>query len=77
MRRLQFVCVDRDRPRNVVREIDSIIALLRSGLSFVIYPEGTRSKAGELGSFGRGSVLLAARTGIPIGFTALFVKPSR
>ncbi len=66
MRRLRFVCVDQDRPRNVVRGIDSITALLRSGLSLVIYPEGTMSKAGELGSFGRGSVLLAARTGIPI-----------
>lgn len=66
MRRLRFVCADRRHPRNILRDIDSIVALFRSGLSLVVYPEGTRSKDGKLGSFGRGAVLLAARTGVSI-----------
>ncbi len=66
MRRLRFICVDRRHPSNILRDIDSIIALFRSGLSLVVYPEGTRSRDGKLGPFGRGAVLLAARAGIPI-----------
>jgi len=66
MRRLRFVCVDRANPRDALKNMDATVALLRSGLSLVVYPEGTTNKTGKLGSFKRGAVLLAARAGVPI-----------
>lgn len=66
IRRLRFVCVDRANPRDALKNIDATVALLRSGLSVVVYPEGTTKKTEKLGSFKRGAVLLAAKAGVPI-----------
>lgn len=66
MRHLRFVCVDRANPRDALKHIDATVALLHSGLSLVVYPEGTTDKTGKLGSFKRGAVLLAGRAGVPI-----------
>ena len=66
MRLLHFVCVDRTHPRNVLKYIDTIAALIGSDISFIVYPEGTRSETGKLGQFTRGAVLLADRACVPI-----------
>lgn len=39
---------------------------LRSGMSMVIFPEGTRSQDGSLGPFQRGAFTLATEIGLPI-----------
>ncbi|MEU6923898.1 lysophospholipid acyltransferase family protein [Streptomyces sp. NPDC046631] len=39
---------------------------LRSGRAVVLFPEGTRGKDGELGSFHRGALVLAERAGVPV-----------
>jgi 1-acyl-sn-glycerol-3-phosphate acyltransferase len=39
---------------------------LRSGQSFLIYPEGTRSPDGRLQHFKKGAVVMAIKAGIPI-----------
>jgi len=66
IRRLRFVCVDRANPRDAVKNIDATVALLRSGLSVGVYPEGTTKKTEKLGFFKRGAVLLAAKASVPI-----------
>lgn len=66
MRRLRFVRVDRVNPRDDLRNIDSITALLQSQLSLMVFPEGTMSRTGKLGSFKRGAVLLAAKADVPV-----------
>lgn len=66
MKRLHFICVDRERTRDAVNNIENAIGIFDSGLSLVVFPEGTTSRTGELGSFKRGAVLLAAKTRIPI-----------
>ncbi|MCD4707397.1 MAG: 1-acyl-sn-glycerol-3-phosphate acyltransferase [Candidatus Sabulitectum sp.] len=66
MRRLHFICVDRERVRDAVSSIENAAGIFDSGLSLVVFPEGTTSKTGELGSFKRGAVLLAARAQVPI-----------
>jgi 1-acyl-sn-glycerol-3-phosphate acyltransferase len=46
--------------------------LLREGKSIVIFPEGTRSETGELGTFRNGIGLIARETGAPIIPTYIF-----
>lgn len=40
--------------------------LLRSGHTVIVYPEGTRSRDGDLGRFRSGAARLAARAGVPL-----------
>ena len=40
--------------------------LLSRGWSLVIYPEGTRSRSGEIGSFKGGIALIAKKSGRPV-----------
>ncbi len=40
--------------------------LLSRGWSLVIYPEGTRSRTGEIGTFKGGLALLAKKSGRPV-----------
>ncbi len=66
MKRLRFVCVDRERARGSITGIDETIKLFDSGLSMVIYPEGTTRSTQQLGPFKRGAVLLSAIAQVPI-----------
>ncbi len=66
MRRLGFVCVNRAHPKDALRSVDATTASICSGISFVAFPEGTRSRTGELGPFGRGAALLASKACAPI-----------
>ncbi|MCK4505817.1 MAG: 1-acyl-sn-glycerol-3-phosphate acyltransferase [Candidatus Aegiribacteria sp.] len=66
MRRLRFVSMDRANPHNDLKSIEATAALLQSHLSIVVFPEGTMSRTGKLGSFKRGAVYLAANANIPI-----------
>ncbi|MVO89787.1 1-acyl-sn-glycerol-3-phosphate acyltransferase [Streptomyces sp. p1417] len=39
---------------------------LRAGRAVVLFPEGTRARAGELGTFHKGALVLARRAGVPV-----------
>ncbi|MFD4629749.1 lysophospholipid acyltransferase family protein [Streptomyces sp. NPDC058284] len=39
---------------------------LRAGRAVVLFPEGTRARDGELGSFHRGALVLAEHAGVPV-----------
>jgi 1-acyl-sn-glycerol-3-phosphate acyltransferase len=49
-----------------VRAIDTALALLERGQAVGVYPEGTRSKTGEMLPFLKGAAWLALRTGAPL-----------
>lgn len=72
MRRLHCLFLDRHDPRAGMQMILDSIELIKSGISVLIFPEGTRSKDGKLGEFKPGAVKMAAKTGcaiIPVAIT--------
>jgi 1-acyl-sn-glycerol-3-phosphate acyltransferase len=66
LRRADFVPVDR---RNRARAVASLRAAgekVRSGVSIVVFPEGTRSADGRVQAFKKGPFALAEAAGVPI-----------
>jgi 1-acyl-sn-glycerol-3-phosphate acyltransferase len=60
------VFVDRSTPRRAAESIREAAAVIRSGTSVLIYPEGARSFGPDLLPFLRGAFLLAVEAGVPI-----------
>jgi len=62
-----MVRVDRQNREKAGLSIDRAVRYLkRSCSSVLVYPEGTRSRTGELGRFKKGSFLLAIKTQLPV-----------
>ncbi len=67
MRFVGFVPVDRKGEEGGKKSIAKAAAMMRDrGYSFLIFPEGTRSRDGKLQRFRRGGFFLALETGAPI-----------
>lgn len=60
------IFVDRANPVAALRSIKEIEAELQNGVSTVIFPEGTRTKTGEMGRFKRGAFQVALDLHLPI-----------
>jgi 1-acyl-sn-glycerol-3-phosphate acyltransferase len=58
--------VERGTARSAVRALQRCRAVLARRVSVIIFPEGTRSKTGELLPFKDGAFHLAIETGVPI-----------
>lgn len=71
MRLAKLVPVDRADRESAAASVDLAIQYLREGLSFCVYPEGTRSPDGRLKSFKKGTFLMAIQAGVPIVPVAL------
>ncbi len=54
--------------------IDKAIDTVKSGNVLAIFPEGTRSKDGELKRFKSGAIVVASQTGADIIPTAIYIK---
>jgi 1-acyl-sn-glycerol-3-phosphate acyltransferase len=61
-----YIPVDREHGRRTLGGIREAAAAIRSGMSVVIFPEGTRSEDGRLLPFKRGGFLLASLAGVPV-----------
>jgi len=66
MRYLRCVFIKRGNPREAIKAINDGIALLKSGHSLMVFPEGTRSKDGQLLEFKAGSLKLATKSGVAV-----------
>jgi 1-acyl-sn-glycerol-3-phosphate acyltransferase len=66
MRAGGFIFIDRQNPGLARRSIEKAEARIRAGESVVIFPEGTRSRDGRLGSFKKGGFHLAINSGAAI-----------
>jgi 1-acyl-sn-glycerol-3-phosphate acyltransferase len=60
------IFVDRSNPRAALQSMDHIKKELVEGISTVIFPEGTRTKTGEMGRFKQGAFKIAMDMGLPV-----------
>jgi 1-acyl-sn-glycerol-3-phosphate acyltransferase len=61
-----FVAVQRDNRDAAFASIERAVESIKSGNSFLIFPEGTRSKTDELLPFKKGGLVMALRAQAPI-----------
>ena len=68
MKLLGCVFVKRDDVRASVKALNDATAIVQSGKSFIIFPEGTRYKGeeGGAGEFKNGAFRIAVKTGVPV-----------
>jgi 1-acyl-sn-glycerol-3-phosphate acyltransferase len=66
MNRSGYIPIDRDNPRNMAKSIQDAAKAINEGVNAIAFPEGTRSKTGELGKFYGGVFSLALRTSVPV-----------
>lgn len=62
----RHIFVDRSSPHNIKKSIDTAHATLQDGISLVVFPEGSRTRTGEVGRFKKGAYLLANDLKLPI-----------
>lgn len=60
------VYVDRRNTRSAAESIKEVERVLRDGVCTVIFPEGTRTKNGQLGTFKRGAFQIAMDLNLPV-----------
>lgn len=75
MRASSMIFIDRGNSRNARESIVQAAARISGGLSIVLFPEGSRSRSGELREFKRGAMHLALRAKaalVPIAIRGAF-----
>lgn len=66
MRLTSIVPVDRAAREAALGSMDRAREVIQQGISFVVFPEGTRSADGRLRAFKKGAFALAIQAGVPV-----------
>jgi 1-acyl-sn-glycerol-3-phosphate acyltransferase len=66
MRSAGHVFIDRQNRQAAFGAYEEAAAAIRSGISAAVFPEGTRSRTGELQPFKKGPFVLAIAAGVPL-----------
>ncbi|AOS84598.1 acyl-phosphate glycerol 3-phosphate acyltransferase [Chlorobaculum limnaeum] len=61
-----YVMVKRGQNREALQSMLQAVDTLKSGKSIHIFPEGTRSKTGDILPFKRGAFIIAQKAGVPV-----------
>jgi 1-acyl-sn-glycerol-3-phosphate acyltransferase len=61
-----FIPIDRRNKESAMRSIEAGARSIRAGNSFLIFPEGTRSRTADLLPFKKGGFIMAMKAGAPI-----------
>lgn len=61
-----FVPVDRRDRDKAIEAVEAAVKLLKAGHSFLVFPEGTRSRDGRLQQFKKGVFVMALEAGSPV-----------
>lgn len=72
LRLSHFLAIDRENPREAVKTIKEVAEIIKKGASVFIFPEGTRTKDGNVAKFKRGALKIAEKSGkkiIPISIS--------
>ena len=65
-RAVHFIPVNRSVRDAAIASVEKAAEAMKTGQSFLIYPEGTRSPDGRLQEFKKGAVMMAITAGVPI-----------
>lgn len=60
------IFIDRKNKEKAIEAMKPAVDALKGGTSFIIFPEGTRSKSYKLGAFKKGAFHLAMQAGVPL-----------
>lgn len=72
MEEMNCVFLDRSNRKSSYQSIEDTVNILKKGHSILIFPEGTRSKGGEVGDFKSGFVRIAKMANVPIVPIAIY-----
>ncbi len=66
MRRAGYISIDRSDRKAAILSLNRAARIIRDGTSVLIFPEGTRSRDGNIRPFKSGGFILAIDSGVPI-----------
>ena len=66
MRGAGYISIERKDRKKAIQSLKQAAERIRSGVSVMIFPEGTRSPDGNIGAFKKGGFILAYDAGVPI-----------
>jgi 1-acyl-sn-glycerol-3-phosphate acyltransferase len=66
MKSAGYIEIDRNNREKAMQSLDEAALRIREGKSIMAFPEGTRSRFGEIKPFKQGTFYLAIKSGVPI-----------